>query len=316
MWGRFGSSAARSGGCRRQGRGRRRSRGWVTVLRGSAAGRLWLRRRRCPERAAMLLRAGAVAALGRRVGRRVRPVGARRPVAAAGGAARGRRRRRRPRDERPRERRQRRRPAGGARSASSSWSLRPPGPDRVGSMEASRRAAARERRRSGRSETTGAPRPSEATSAMRSRSMACSVKARRSRPCSSSPSRISMPAIASPERGRPGRLRSSLRRPDPALLEPGRPSGSPISVASSWSSIDSASRMPPAARRATRSIASGSAVRPSAFEDASQLAGDLARPSSAGSRTAGRATGPPGGCRCCRSCRRRRRRGPAALRAS
>ena len=49
----------------------------------------------------------------------------------------------------------------------------------------------------------------------------------------------------------------------------------PLVEDSSWSRIDSASRMPPAARRAISSTASGSASRPSDGEDPLELAGDL-----------------------------------------
>ena len=237
---------------------------------GSSVGRGPARARRRPElrrpgRAAGLagrrLRpAGAAAGRGRRpTGRRGRRSGSRRARARAARRARRRREpRRRSRVRRGVPARRRRRPraaAAAASSASSSWSRRPPAPSRVGSMRREAPGGGGDGRIRRRSATRG-----PASRRSRSASTTWSRNTRRSRPRSSRRS-----SSADAGGGVAGRERVDEPVDELGLGEaragrgPRRPRCGPPVEARSWSRIDSASRIPPAARRATSAIASGSA---------------------------------------------------------
>ena len=114
--------------------------------------------------------------------------------------------------------------------------------------------------------------PSWPVSARRTASTTWSRKTCRSRPRSSRPSMAARPASASAaapaHRGSRG---PSPHRPARAGRRPAPRSAASSPEARTWSRIDSASRIPPAASRATSWIAPGSAVRPSAARIRSSL---------------------------------------------
>ena len=118
----------------------------------------------------------------------------------------------------------------------------------------------------------------------------------RSRPRSSSASRIGDPGrgVAGRRARRRSRRRPRRRRGRGAR---GRASSSMRSPADdrTWSSIDSASRIPPAASRAIRCDGRRVGLAAVGREDPAELAVDLGRRSGGGRRTAGGATGSPAG---------------------
>ncbi len=198
------------------------------------AGRLWRGRRRPRPRARSSAGARPAPVPGRRSGDRG---GRWRPPAIASAAADA--------------------PAAPARAGS----RRPPSPR--GSRRSPR--GARGRRRAGGEPGAAAPgRSGRADEPSRSATTTWSRNAPQVAAASSRSSRMPMPASASPPT-------SASTKPSTASRST-RPSRSRTRVAvsasapddRSWSSIDSASRMPPAARRATSAIASASAARPSA----------------------------------------------------
>ena len=147
-------------------------------------------------------------------------------------------------------------------------------PARFGSMAASRRA---DGGKGGRPwpRPAGSPRPRPARRGAR-RPPGRAAPAR-SRPRSSSSSRMATPAaaVAADEvhRRTPSTASASARPSRSRTAASVDPFGATIDR--SWSSIDSASRMPPAASRAMRWTAPGSAVRPSASRMRVELALDL-----------------------------------------
>ena len=258
---RCGAGRGGAAGARRSARGgRRRGAGSAAVGVGVAAGlgaasgavaggsrrrrlgawqrRRWRRRRRAARR--------------RGVGSW--PVAARRAEPASVGTAAGRRR-------------------SGANIASSSWKRRPPMPARFGSIAASRRPAAASAAGSWRT-AAGSARPADQLGPDRVDRLveqrpdvaAALVERRRGgrRPAAPSPrTRGSTNASTTSASARPSRSRtvaSSMR------------SGA---ADSSWSSIDSASRMPPAASRAIRWTAAGVGDPAVGLEDPVELALDL-----------------------------------------
>ena len=181
----------------------------------------------------------------------------------------------------------------GSSSASSSWSRRPPGPEprRVDAREAARgggdpRVGRRHWRRGRRA---GAPagrrRPGPGRRAGRGPApragpaARCRPRRRRVASAATKPSTSSASA-------RPRRSRTASASMRPAVDE------------SSWSRIDSASRMPPAASRAMIATASGSASRPSGRRIRSSLPVISGHGEPRGRRSAGGATGSAGGKSC------------------
>ena len=149
-------------------------------------------------------------------------------------------------------------PVGIANSASSSWKRRPPTPRRSGSIAASRRRGRGERGRivagvtpvAEAGDELGADRLDDLVEER----AGCRGRAPRARRGARCPAAASPPTSAVDEARRPPR-----RRPGRAGRGrwPRRSGRAPAD--SSWSSIDSASRIPPAASRAMRWIAAGSA---------------------------------------------------------
>ena len=141
----------------------------------------------------------------------------------------------------------------------------PPGAALAGSIAARRRAAATS---AGVSRPGNEPAPAtparEPRSAARSASTAWSVNERRSRPRSSSPSRSAIPVTGSPVASAVTKVATESPSARPSRSRTASAVSGPASPESSWSRIDSASRIPPSARCATRAMASGSAARPSA----------------------------------------------------
>ena len=287
------------GGVRRRRRargGRRRRPGSATGAARAARRRLSAARRRVAGAPARRRRRGASGAgVRRRRGRR----GVERGLGGGARVARGRAARRRARGRAPRRRMRpargaspRRGGAAGAGSnrASSSWSRRPPGPSRVGSMAASRRAAAATPGSVAgpRGEAGEQPLAEGVDDLVEEHAQ---VAAALLEPVEQLDARR---GVAGRERRRRTRRRGRRRR-GRAGRGRHRPRCGPPVEASSWSRIDSASRIPPAARRATSAIASGSASPAVGRQDPLELAADLGDGAAAGRRTAGAATGSPAG---------------------
>ena len=190
---------------------------------------------------------------------------------AAGGAGDGRRGRAAARCRTRARSPARRRATAGSSRASSSWRRRPPGPRRVGSMAARRRAAAA---RAGSAGAAGRE-PGEQPLAQRVDDLVqedAQVPAALLEPVEEADARRPRrpPASAIDEAVDQLGVGEAQQVPHGVGLDAARPS-----TTSSWSRIDSASRMPPAARRAMSATASGSASRPSAARIRSSLPRDL-----------------------------------------